>query len=157
MSWSASALHLRRSATDSVLKRLSEVLIHRQIRAGAPWSTIDGVGRHSAHRAAAPAYDDPAPPRRALLLLAVGLTATLVAWAVLVHAAIGFGQDARSGAQAAWGLLAVSTLGAAGCLFATFLIGGRIRSLLRGTSEPPRPRGPGAHRCRGSWCTGPGW
>ncbi len=106
----------------------------------------DGVGRHSAHRAAPPAYDVPAPPRRILLLLALGLIATLVAWAVLVHAAIGFGQDARSGSPAAWGLLALSTLGAAGCLFITFLVGGRIRSLLRRTSEPPRPRDLGAHR-----------
>ncbi len=110
----------------------------------------DRVGRHSAHRAAGPAHDAPPAPRRTLLLLALGLTATLVAWGVLVYAAIDFGGEARSGEPVAWVHLAITTIAAAGCLFATLLLGGRVLALLQrdtGPADPADPaRPPGGRR-----------
>ena len=100
------------------------------------------VGRHSAHRAAGPAYDAPAAPRRTFLVLAVGLTGTLVAWGVLVYAAIDFGGEARSGERVAWVFLAITTIGAAGCLFTTLLLGRRVLALLHVRTDPADPADP---------------
>ena len=86
--------------------------------------------------------------QRRLLALALGITATLVAWGVLVFAAIEFGRDARSGAAAAWVFLVLSTLGAAACLFVTLILGIRVVDLIRHSPAEreelfaPRPRTP---------------
>ncbi len=114
------------------------------------------MGRHTSERAAE-VNSGPGFPRRRILLLALGVTATLVAWGVLVYAAIDFGQEARSGEPTAWVLLALTTLGAAACLFVTLLLGARILALIQNGSQtatpttptpaPTRPtRPPGGHR-----------
>jgi len=72
-----------------------------------------------------------------MLFLAIVVTVTLVAWGVLVYAAIDFGQDARSGEPTAWVFLVVTTLGAAAALFVTLILGARIVTLFRGRNEPP--------------------
>ena len=77
------------------------------------------VGRHTGERAAEVKKVDTGFPRRKILLLALGVTGTLVAWGVLVYAAIDFGQEARSGEPTAWVMLTLTTLGAAACLFVT--------------------------------------
>jgi len=115
------------------------------------------MSRHTGERAAEGRSDDSGLPRKKTLLLALGVTATLVAWGVLVFAAIGFGQEARSGETTAWVLLALTTLGAAACLFVTLILGARILHLFRekvptvtpptATTPPARPaRPPGGHR-----------
>ena len=87
--------------------------------------------------------DDTGLPWRKILLLALGVTATLVAWGVLVYAAIDFGKEARSGEPAAWVLLAITTLGAAACLFVTLILGARILPLFQqGASAAPTPTAP---------------
>ena len=118
------------------------------------------VGKHTGERAAEVKSEKTGVPLRRVLLLALGVTATLVAWGVLVYAAIDFGQEARSGEPAAWVLLAITTLGAAACLFVTLILGARILPLFQGQSSappagstsptPPTParptRPPGGHR-----------
>jgi RsiW-degrading membrane proteinase PrsW (M82 family) len=97
------------------------------------------VGTHT--RAQEPAYVATKPPRRRIFLLALLLTATLVAWGVLVYAAIDFGGEARSGEPTAWTLLAITTVGAAACLFVTLILGSRLLALVRGRPAPVRPKG----------------
>jgi len=115
------------------------------------------VGRHTGERAAEAKSVDHGLPRRKILLLALGVTGTLVAWGVLVYAAIDFGQEARSGEPTAWVMLTLTTLGAAACLFVTLLLGARILPLFQGGAQtaapmtppaaPTRPtRAPGGHR-----------
>ena len=116
------------------------------------------VGKHTGERAAEVKTDDTGLPWRKILLLALGVTATLVAWGVLVYAAIDFGKEARSGEPAAWVLLAITTLGAAACLFVTLILGARILPLFQqgaaslqlpptAPTPPARPaRPPGGHR-----------
>ena len=115
------------------------------------------VGKHTGERAAEVRTDDTGLPWRKILLLALGVTATLVAWGVLVYAAIDFGKEARSGEPAAWVLLAITTLGAAACLFVTLILGARILPLFQpglptavpptAPTSPTRPaRPPGGHR-----------
>ena len=115
------------------------------------------VGKHTGERAAEPKSVDTGLPWRKILLLALGITATLVAWGVLVYAAIDFGQEARSGETTAWVLLTITTLGAAACLFVTLILGARILPLFQqgalaapaptAPTQPARPaRPPGGHR-----------
>ncbi|MCR6030337.1 hypothetical protein GGQ22_02645 [Nocardioides sp. zg-579] len=77
-----------------------------------------------------------------LALLALGVTALVVAWGYLVYAAIDFGATARGGESAAWAFLALASLGAVACLFAGLML---IVRLLRelGITSPPPPRDPG--------------
>lgn len=95
-------------------------------------------------------HEDASPPRRTTILLALGVTASVVAWGVLVFAAIDFGREARSGEGAAWFFLALSTLGAAACLFVALILGARLLSILQGKEPPQRPsrapRVPGKRR-----------
>ncbi len=114
------------------------------------------VSKHSGTRAVrAPAR----VPRQQLLVLAAGITATLVVWGVLVFAAIEFGKQARNGESAGWWLLTLCTIGAAGCLFLTLILGSKAFEVLgsRGadpvvgapgsTGGPaPAPRAPGGRR-----------
>ncbi len=106
------------------------------------------VGKHSGERteeraATEPKYSAPEPaPRRTMFFLAMVVTVTLVAWGVLVLAAIDFGREARSGEPNAWGFLVLATLGAAAALFVTLILGARIATLFRGRNEPTPPTVP---------------
>ena len=103
------------------------------------------VGRHSgggtARSSAGSTYAVPGFARRRILVLALLITATLLAWGVLVYAAIDFGSGARTGDSTAWVFLVLATLGAAACLFVTLLLGARMATLLKEPKAPPRPRG----------------
>jgi hypothetical protein len=83
-----------------------------------------------------------AKPKRSLqpklVLLGVGALAALVAWGILVWAAIDFGRSARDGDSAKWAYLAGASIGAVACLFVCLLL---ITVLLRrvGILEDNRP------------------
>ena len=85
-------------------------------------------------------------PVRRLLVIAVGITATLVAWGFLVWEAIDFGTQARGGEPGAWVFLGLATLGATACLFVTLILGSRLVTALRGQAPHPPPRIPGGRR-----------
>jgi hypothetical protein len=79
-----------------------------------------------------------------LLLLALGITAAVVAWGYLVYLAIDFGTTARDGDGRAWWFLGVATIGAIACLFVALMLGARLVRRMRATaapSGPPRPPG----------------
>jgi hypothetical protein len=84
-------------------------------------------------------------PRRrfqpALLLLALGVTAAVVAWGYLVYAAIDFGAEARGGESDAWLLLGLASVGAVACLFLGLILIARLLRRLGITQAPP-PRAP---------------
>lgn len=79
----------------------------------------------------------PSRSARRLLVLAVGVTATLVAWGFLVWAAIDFGGQARAGISTAWAFLAMATVGAAACLFVTLILTGKVIDAFRSPLHPP--------------------
>ena len=80
-------------------------------------------------------------------MLALGITATLVAWGFLVWAAIDFGRQARAGESPAWLFLALATIGATACLFLTLILGSKVLATLRGAAPPPPPAAvAGGHR-----------
>ena len=101
----------------------------------APRALGAGAPRGPRRREVAPAPTGP------LLLLALGITAAVVAWGYLVYLAIDFGTSARDGDAAGWWLLALSTLGAIACLFVAMMLGTR---LVRAAARPTRRR-PGRH------------
>jgi len=78
-------------------------------------------------------------------VLSLFVTVTLVAWGVLVFAAIEFGRDARSGEPESWTFLALASAGATACLFVTMILGGRLVALVRARQEAAAavPRLPG--------------
>ncbi len=98
------------------------------------------VGKHAG---------DPEPaapvPRRRLLGLALGITATLVAWGFLVWEAIDFGAKARGGETMSWLFVGLATVGATACLFLTLILGNKVLATLRGEA-PSAPRGAGGRR-----------
>ena len=80
----------------------------------------------------------------ALLLLALGVTACVVAWGYLVYAAIDFGGTARAGDSAAWWFLGLASVGAVACLFVGLMLVARLLRRLGITSGPvPRSGEPG--------------
>jgi hypothetical protein len=82
-----------------------------------------------------------------LLLLALGITASVVAWGYLVFLAIDFGTDGRDGDAKGWWLLALATVGAIACLFVAMILGSRLFQRLRAEAAPPSPpRTPGGRR-----------
>jgi fatty acid desaturase len=83
----------------------------------------------------------PRRPLRRILVLVLSVVLALVAWGLLVHAAIDFGREARSGEPTAWVFLALATIAGAACLLVTLLLGARALTLLRGGEAPARPRG----------------
>ena len=100
-----------------------------------------GVGKHSG------VWAEPVEvPRRRLLMLALGVTFTLVAWGFLVFAAIDFGGKARSGETPAWVFLALATLGATACLFLTLILGNRLLAAMRAPQAESPPVVPGGRR-----------
>lgn len=82
-----------------------------------------------------------------LLLLALGITAAVVAWGYLVYLAIDFGTTARNGDRTAWGFLAMATVGAISCLFVALMLGTRlVRRMRTSAPAPGPPRPPGGRR-----------
>jgi hypothetical protein len=76
----------------------------------------------------------------ALLFLALGITACVVAWGYLVYAAIDFGSTARGGDSQAWLFLAMASVGAVACLFVGLMLVARVLRRLGITSGPaPKP------------------
>jgi hypothetical protein len=92
------------------------------------------------------------------LLLALGVTACVIAWGYLVYAAIDFGSTARGGDSAAWWFLGLASLGAVACLFVALMLIARLlrrlgitggpqdsasstSSTQRPDEDPPRPIG----------------
>jgi len=91
------------------------------------------------------------------LVLAVAVTAAVVAWGYLVYLAIDFGTSARSGESQAWWYLGIASLGAVLCLFLGLVLVARLLRALgitEGITEPPTepssayapPRTPGGRR-----------
>ncbi len=69
------------------------------------------------------------PPREfrpVLLVLALAVTASVVAWGYLVLAAVDFGASARQGDGSAWWFLALASLGAVACLFLGLILTSRV-------------------------------
>ena len=111
------------------------------------------TGKRAAPRHSGPARMDDSPTAGArsatgpLLLLALGITAAVVAWGYLVYLAIDFGTSARDGDAAGWWLLALSTVGAIACLFIAMMLGTRLVARIKaGAPPPPPPRPPGGRR-----------
>ena len=80
--------------------------------------------------------------RPTVLLLALGVTAGVVAWGYLVKAAIDFGVQARSGTTGAWLYLGLAALGAVACLFIGLMLVARIMRVLGITNRPREPDAP---------------
>ncbi|WP_299050149.1 hypothetical protein [uncultured Nocardioides sp.] len=76
-------------------------------------------------------------PIARLLLLALGVTLTAVAWGYLVVAAIDFGTAARSGESRGWLFLAAASLGAVACLFTALILLARAVRLFTGRDAAP--------------------
>ncbi|MCZ4500348.1 MAG: hypothetical protein JWQ74_2903 [Marmoricola sp.] len=104
--------------------------------------TMSVVGKHSGE----PTEESAPPPRQRLLLLAAGVTATMVAWGFLVWEAIDFGDKARDGQSAAWLFLFLATVGATACMFMTLVLGNKVLRVLRGDPTPVRTTPPGGRR-----------
>jgi len=108
-------------------------------------------GRHAAPPARL--ADGASRPRSStgpLLLLALGITAAVVAWGYLVYVAIDFGNAGRNGDATAWWLLGLATVGAIACLFIALMLGarlvGRLRTVVAATSPQRHPGGRRAAR-----------
>jgi hypothetical protein len=95
--------------------------------------------------------------RPVLLLLALGVTLSVVAWGYLVYAAIDFGSTARGGDSMAWWFLALASLGAVACLFFGLMLLAQLSRRLgltrgqqpkpdRDADEPEQPRPVGGRR-----------
>lgn len=83
-------------------------------------------------------------PVRTVMLLAGGISATIVAWGVLVFAAIDFGRRGRQGDSIAWLFLVLATIGAIGCAFLAIQLLATLQNALRQVAEPserPAPAG----------------
>ena len=110
------------------------------------------TGKRAAPRHSGPARleatpSSPRPSNGPLLLLALGITAAVVAWGYLVYLAIDFGTAARDGDGTGWLLLGLATLGAIACLFVAMMLGTRLVLRLRAGAKPPEPpRPPGGRR-----------
>ena len=73
-------------------------------------------------------------------LLSAGVTGTVVAWGLLVFAAIDFGGKARDGEPGNWWFLGLATLGAMACMFLAILLASRLQAEMRGQGPSTRPR-----------------
>jgi hypothetical protein len=77
--------------------------------------------------------------RPVLLVLAAGITLSVVAWGYLVYAAIDFGSSARGGDSTAWWFLGLASIGAVACLFFGLMLVARLLRRLGITKAPDRP------------------
>jgi hypothetical protein len=77
-----------------------------------------------------------------MLLLALGITASVVAWGYLVYLAIDFGTAARDGEGRGWWFLGLATIGAIACLFVAMMLGARLVARFRASNPPPAARRP---------------
>jgi hypothetical protein len=77
--------------------------------------------------------------RPILLVLAAGITLSVVAWGYLVYAAIDFGSTARGGDSTAWWFLGLASIGAVACLFFGLMLVARLLRRLGITQAPDRP------------------
>ena len=77
-----------------------------------------------------------------LLLLALAVTACVVAWGYLVYAAVDFGTSARGGDTTAWWFVALASVGAVACLFVGLMLVARILRRLGITGGPEKPEAP---------------
>ena len=81
-----------------------------------------------------------------LLLLALAVTACVVAWGYLVYAAVDFGSSARGGDTTAWWFVALASVGAVACLFVGLMLLARILRRLGitgdGAARPEAPEEP---------------
>ena len=84
--------------------------------------------------------------RPVLLVLAAGITLSVVAWGYLVYAAIDFGSSARGGDSTAWWFLGLASVGAVACLFFGLMLVARLLRRLGITKAPERRRA--VHRRR---------
>ena len=85
------------------------------------------------------------PPRTGgpgVLLLALAITACVVAWGYLVWAAIDFGTSARNGESEAWWWLALASAGAVACLFTGLLLASRIVTAVSAARRAREDEGP---------------
>lgn len=119
----------------------------RERRATRVLSVVRGVTDDGGEQVAAGhrRADEPSPGRtRALLGLSVGIVLSVLAWLLLVRAAIDFGQAARDGRGAlGWLLTVVAGAGAALCLMLGLVLVARLHALLRPSRPAPHP---GSHR-----------
>jgi uncharacterized BrkB/YihY/UPF0761 family membrane protein len=80
------------------------------------------------------------------LLIALGITAAVVAWGYLVYIAIDFGTSARDGDDRGWWYLGLATVGAIACLFVAMMLGSRFMARLRANAARPVRRQAGGRR-----------
>lgn len=86
-----------------------------------------------------------------LLALGAGVILCVVAWIVLVLAAINFGHVAREGQVLAWVFAAGATVGAIGCLLLMFSLLARAQrklALVNGSRPQPRRSSGGRRAAR---------
>ncbi len=109
---------------------------------------VESSGKHAGKRRADPAptavadrAEAAAGARTPLLLLAVGVTLSVVAWGYLVYLAIDFGAAARAGEGGSWWLLGLASVGAVACLFVGLLLVARLLRML-GLLKTDAPRSP---------------
>jgi hypothetical protein len=100
-----------------------------------------GMGKHSGEP-----EQQASLPRRRLLILALGVTATVVAWGFLVWEAIDFGTDARGGEAPAWLFLVIATLGATACLLVSLILINKLLATLRGEARQQPTASSGGRR-----------
>lgn len=108
----------------------------------APHGTMRTMSSGGRRRAA------PAPrsvPRLRLSGHIAGAGLTVVAWVLLVRAAIDFGALGREGEALAWVFTALATLGAIGCLLLAIVLATRMLEMLGLLQEQP-PRRAAARR-----------
>ena len=138
----------RQSPTlDSVDHRAASRACRGSVRADRRQWRRDGCERVASGRGRAAARAARSRFRPVLLLLALGITLSVVAWGYLVYAAIDFGSSARGGDSQAWWFLAIASVGAVACLFFGLMLVARLLRRL-GITKPARRGRPGCATAR---------
>ena len=136
---------------EEALKPGSCIGVSRASRIGHNGARGNGKRAAPRHSGAARLEEFPAAGSRSgngpLLLLALGITAAVVAWGYLVYLAIDFGTSARNGDAKGWAPLGLATVGAIACLFVALMLVTRCSPGSRPELTPPGPpRPPGGRR-----------